>query len=241
MKDFSAIQHHILFRLKNAKNLRYSELHPKDKTPNDLFNYHLQFLVKKGYVIKDRGRYSLGEIGIQYVADLTLMSNEKKVISLFKYNVITIVSRLHKGKIQILNQIRQSNPSFGKIGVMGGAILKGEPILTAANRKLQIETGLQANFNIVGMERRFMYVKNELFSDILFPIAYSDKPMGEIIDTEYGINKWMDIDESIKYQTSNKFDCIDSITTVLKAIKAKKIKKLPFFYVESIKIGNERP
>ena len=48
---FSPIQNRIISKLKNAASLRYSELWP-EKVPNDLFNYHLQFLVKKGYVDK---------------------------------------------------------------------------------------------------------------------------------------------------------------------------------------------
>lgn len=240
-QQFLPIQNHILYKLKNSKSKRYNQLHPKDKTPNDLFNYHLQFLVKKGFIIKKGSEYSLDEKGIQYVADLTLMQNENKVTALFKYNVITIVSRIHKGKIQILNQIRGSNPSFGKVGVMGGAVLKGELIEDAATRKLKIETGVEARFHLVGMERRMMYVKNELFSDILFPIAYANSSMGEPQITDYGENKWLDIDESLKHQKSNTFDQIESITKVLKAVKNKKINKLPFFYIETVKIGDIRP
>ncbi len=238
--NFLPIQNHILYKLKNSKSRRYSQLHPKDKTPNDLFNYHLQFLVKKGFILKNKNEYTLSEKGIQYVADLTLMENNK-VTALFKYNVITIVSRVYKGKIQILNQIRGSNPSFGKIGVMGGAVLKGELIENAATRKLKVETGVDANFKIVGMERRIMYIKEELFSDILFPIAYASTSKGEPQTTDYGENKWLDINESLKHQQSNSFDRIDAITVVLKAIKNKKIKRLPFFYTESIKIGDKRP
>ena len=239
--QFSPIQNHILHKLKNAKNLRYSQLQPKDRTPNDLFNYHLQHLVKKGFVEKKDNKYALAESGIQHVADLTLAFNDKNIIGLFKYNVITIVSRINNGKIEILNQIRNSNPSYGKIGVMGGAVLKGESVAKAAKRKLRLETGLEADFKIIGMERRLMYVKDELFSDILFPIAYASTSKGELNHTEFGENKWLSLEESLKHQLSNSFDCIEAITAVLKAIKNKKIDKLPFFFTESIKTGNYRP
>ena len=65
---FSPIQNHIVSRLKNAKMLRYSELQQKG-VPNDLFNYHLQFLVKKGYLNRSDDGYSLSELGVRHVAD----------------------------------------------------------------------------------------------------------------------------------------------------------------------------
>ncbi len=232
LQNFSPIQNHILSRLKNAKNLRYSEMQP-DKVPNDLFNYHLQFLVKKGMVIKSGDGYSLSENGIKHVADPHPHNNA--LTSLFKINVITIVSRKVRGKIEILNQVRTSNPSYGKIGIMGGVVLKGELIEPAAKRKLKQETGLDADFRLVGCERRIMYKKGEIFSDVMFPIAYSDSVSGELIeDTEFGHNMWVSIDEAIKNE-SIEFDYIQGIRTALAAIKKGTIKKLPFFFKEEIR------
>jgi hypothetical protein len=229
---FSPIQNHVLSLLKNAKSLRYSELQP-EKVPNDLFNYHLQFLVKKEFINKTDEGYSLSTKGIKHVADPITDTNG--ITSLYKINVITIVSRINKGKIEILNQVRKSNPSFGKVGVMGGVVLKGEIIEKAAKRKLEQETGLTADFKLVGMERRIMYKDGEIFSDVMFPIAYSEKSEGELIDTKFGHNMWVSIDEAIKNNESDSYDSIESISTVLKSIKNKKINKLSLFFEESIK------
>ncbi len=235
--QFSPIQNRILTQLKNAKELRYSDLRP-ERIPNDLFNYHLQHLVKKGYLDRSTKGYSLSEIGVKHVADPHVSSQDLVVSSLFKSNVITIVSRIKNGKIEILNQLRKSHPSYGKIGVMGGIIRKGEPTEAAATRKLKAETGLQANFKMLGIERRIMYKNNELFSDVYFPIVYTEKSSGElIVDTEYGHNMWVPIAQAIKNERKDSFDCIESIAHVLKAIKLKKIKKLPVFYKEVIKVA----
>jgi ADP-ribose pyrophosphatase YjhB (NUDIX family) len=240
-QPFSPIQNSIISRLKNAKTLRYSQLHPGDKTPNDLFNYHLQFLVKKGFVAKRGEGYALSELGVRHVADFIPFEQSQRVVSLFKMNVITIVSRIHQGRLQILNQLRKSNPSYGKIGVMGGVVLKGESASEAATRKLLEETGLIASFTLLGIERRVMYVKDELFSDVLFPIAYARESSGELRkDTEYGENRWVDIDEAIKNE-SDPFDSITAIKTVLHAIKDGAVDGLPFFYSEQVKRGTERP
>lgn len=231
LQNLSPIQNHILSKLKNAKSLRYSELQP-EKIPNDLFNYHLQFLVKKGFVEKTEDGYSLSHTGIKHVAD-PYPSNDA-ITSLFKINVITVVSRIVDGKIEILNQIRKSNPSYGKVGVMGGVVLKGELIEPAATRKLKQETGLEARFRLVGCERRIMYKSGELFSDLMFPIAYADSFSGELkTDTDFGHNMWVPIDEAIKNESAE-FDSIKSINVVLKAIKNGKIETLPFFFEENI-------
>ena len=152
-QSFSPIQNHIFSRLKNAKILRYSELQ-LPKVPNDLFNYHLQFLVKKGYVERSEVGYALSALGIKHIADFNPPVDAQGSTHLFKVNVLTVVSRIHGGKIQILNQIRKSNPSYGKVGVMGGIVHKGESIEAAATRKFKEETGLNAAFKLVGMQRR---------------------------------------------------------------------------------------
>ena len=231
-QSFSPIQNHILTKLKNAKSLRYSEMHPADKTPNDLFNYHLQFLVKKGFVERHEDGYSLSATGIKHVADPYPRSDKPEITSLFKMNVITVVSRLKNGKIEILNQVRKSNPSYGKVGVMGGVVQKGELIEPAARRKLKEETGLEADFRVLGIQRRLMYVKGELFSDVLFPIAYANEYSGELQeDTEFGHNMWVGIDEAIKNESAE-FDSIQKIAEVLKAVKKGNVDSLPLFYYE---------
>ena len=231
LSNLSPIQNHILSKLKNEKALRYSDLSP-EKVPNDLFNYHLQYLVKKGYLHKTDDGYSLSDDGIKHIAD-PYTSNDV-ITSLFKINVITIVSRIVAGKIEILNQIRKSNPSYGKIGVMGGVVLKGELLEPAATRKLKAETGLEATFKLVGCERRIMYKGGELFSDLMFPIAYADTYSGELIErSDFGENMWVPIDQAI-INESAEFDSIRSINIVLRAIKDGTIKTLPFFLKEEV-------
>lgn len=230
---FSPIQNHILSSLKNADKLKYSDL----QTPgvqNDLFNYHLQFLVKKEYVHRSEDGYSLADKGIKHVADPDVLDEQQKIASLFKINVITIVSRIEKGRIQILSQLRNSHPSFGKIGVMGGIVRKEEALTDAATRKLKAETGLDATLRLIGIERRIMYIDKKLFSDVIFPITYTDTFSGELeVETSFGRNFWVDIDEAIKNE-STEFDSLCKIVDVLKAVKNGSIAQLPLFYEEDI-------
>lgn len=230
----SPIQNEIIGRLKNAALLRYSELKPSSM-PNDLFNYHLQYLVKKGYLEKIDEGYRLSDIGISLVADPSPKDNPI-LNHLFKVNVITIVSRKIDNEIQILNQRRKSHPSYGIIGVMGGIVHKGETITEAAKRKCEIETGLIGDFKYLGTQRRIMYKDNELFSDVFFPISYSSKFSGKLIEkTDYGQNIWVSIDQAIKNEQRG-FDSIPAIVDVLKAIKNDTIDNLQVFYNETIAI-----
>ena len=203
-----------------------------EQVPNDLFNYHLQFLVKKDFVTKTEDGYSLSDIGIKYMADPHTTSDS--ISSLFKINVITIVSRTTSTGIEVLNQIRRSNPSYGKIGVPGGVVLKGDMLTLAATRKLEEETGLQAEFKMMGFERRLMYVNKELFSDVLFPIAYADSYSGVLKPkTIFGENIWTPIEQAIENE-STEFDSIKSIVNVLRAVKNDSIEKMPLFFEETI-------
>jgi hypothetical protein len=243
MQPFSPLQNLIISRLKNAKCLRYSELLPEG-VANDLFNYHLQHLVKKDFLKKTDEGYSLSERGVKYVADP--YPETGPITSLYKVNVITIVSR-RVGKddaVEILNQVRMSNPSYGKVGVMGGVVYKGERIEDGARRKLKQETGLDANFTVLGCERRMLYKQGELFSDVLFPIAYADTSSGELLaETSFGKNKWVPIGEAIQNE-SDEHDSIRAITTVLKAIQGGAVTvdevraQVKPFFTEEIQFGD---
>lgn len=228
--NLPVIQNHIISKLKNANSLRYRDLKP-EVTANDLFNYHLKALVSKALVSKTENGYTLSETGRAYVADV-YHTSDPQLNRLFKVNVITIVSRLHEGVIEILSQRRNSQPSFGMVDVMGGTIVKGEDMLDGARRKLKAETGLIANFRLIGIERRRLYKSDELFSDVLFPICYADNSEGEPISTEYGENFWVPIDQAIK-NADRPFDNIAAVVTSLKAINDGTIDMLPHFYTET--------
>lgn len=198
--------------------------------PNDLYNYHLKQLLQKEIIEKRDDGYRLTSVGQQYVADIHHTSDQAG--RLFKINVITIVLRRTVGGIEVLNQRRTANPSYGKIGVMSGTIRKNEPLLAGATRKLQEETGLQAAFTLAGLERRIMQRQSELFSDVMFPICYTDSATGELINTEYGENFWVGIEEAIRHE-QDPHDSIPGIVTVLEAIRDRTITDLPLFYHES--------
>lgn len=230
MAPSSDIQNYIISRLKNADTLRYRDM-KLSEVPNDLYNYHLKALLTKNLIVKSSTGYSLSDAGRRYVADIHHTSDQAN--RLFKINVITIVSRTTEHGIEILTQRRTSQPSYGMVDVMGGTILKGEATAKGANRKLEQETGLTADFRVVGIERRLLYKKDELFSDIIFPICYSDHSYGKLKETtEFGINFWVSIQDAIE-NSNRPYDNLSSITRTLRAIEAGRIDSLPFFFEET--------
>lgn len=71
------IQLQILTKLmKSPAEQRYSELMILG-IENDLFNYHLQQLVKTGLVNKNEARYSLTEIGQKSITHLDALGNPR--------------------------------------------------------------------------------------------------------------------------------------------------------------------
>lgn len=228
--DLPDSQNYIISKLKNARMLRYRSLKPEGIS-NDLFNYHLKALVSKKIVQKVPTGYALSEKGQAYVAD-KYNANDMQPNRLFKINVITIVSRVDNGRLEVLNQRRNSQPSYGIVDVPGGTIMKGEDLLEGARRKLKDETGLEANFRLLGFERRRLYKEGKLFSDVIFPICYADSYEGELASTKFGQNFWVPINQAY-INTRRPFDSIASIAECLSALRDGTLDSLGMFYKET--------
>jgi 8-oxo-dGTP pyrophosphatase MutT (NUDIX family) len=210
----SHIQRRIISRLKNAANLRYSQLLPGDIS-RDLFNYHLRQLVEKGVITKlDNSRgYTLSAKGQSRVADVLHTSDQAD--RLFKVNVLLIVLDIRPDGLYVLNQRRTSQPDYGTIGIPGGTIVKAEPLLDGAARKLTQETGLQAVFSYIAATRRILYKNDMLFADVIFPICFASEWSGTLTDTEFGENFWTPIAQAIAHEEYR----IEMIPTILRAIQ----------------------
>lgn len=217
------IKEKILLKLLMAENgLRYSEA-KLDRIENDLYNYHLQSLVKSNLVEKEESAYKLTNKGVTYCASHIHLSPTGRVEVNSRQNSICIVyDNSNSQNIKVLNQVRRLHPNYGEVGVMGGRILNGEPVLEAANRKLEEETGLSADFNYGGCFRGIAYyAKDKIAEDILFHCCYSNKFSGVLKKkTSFGDNKWVDIDTAIKNEYIRKSSSkITPLSYFLKQIK----------------------
>lgn len=225
----SHIQRQIISQLKNADYKRYSELRPVG-IDRDLFNYHLRELVKNGLLDKPQtGQYRLSAKGRRQVADVQHTSDTTN--RLFKINPLLIVLDRRDDGIYVLNQRRTAQPSYGIVGIPGGTIIKEEPLLDGAIRKLREETGLNGTFEYLMTTRRIVYRSDALFSDVLFPICLATSWAGQPITTEYGENYWVPIDQAIA-NDSERNDHIAAIGHTLRAIRDDKLGAVRGQYTE---------
>ncbi len=192
MPGDSHIWRAIIAKLKNADTLRYGRLR-LDDIDRDLFNYHLKQLVDKGIITKlaDKAGYTLSDKGKRKVADVLHTSDQAD--RLFKINPLLIVLDRRGNDMYVINQTRTSQPNYGIVGVPGGTILKTEPLLVGAKRKLAQETGLIADFEYVALTRRIVYKDIALFADVFFPICLATSWSGTLTTTEFGSNDWYPI------------------------------------------------
>jgi 8-oxo-dGTP diphosphatase len=105
------------------------------------------------------------------------------------------------GRTEILFQQRTKNPYYGYWGFPTGKIRWGETITQTAARELKEETGLEANYKIVGLYHEHTYLEDEVeaVEDKMFFVVHCTNPSGELIERyEGGNNRWMTADEARK-------------------------------------------
>jgi ADP-ribose pyrophosphatase YjhB (NUDIX family)/predicted transcriptional regulator len=188
----------ILTKLATSKGLRYSEIKPEG-VENDLFNYHLQYLVKRGWVEKQDDKYAITQDGKRYAAN---MDARGVIQNLFKASVALYIFAGDK----ILLQRRTRHPFFGDVTSIAGKIHLGERAEDAAARKLAEEAGLTANFRLYGVHRKTRRdSNNEVIEDTIYHICGTHKILsGELVSkNEFGENFWDTIGNAKKYAKTN--------------------------------------
>ena len=201
-RDLSLVQLKILSNFIRKTLLTYTEGRPEDIT-NDLYKYHLGFLIEKGVVKKVDGKYLLTDYGKGIVQNLDIFG---KLNPLFKVSVLIYAIRMSNGVKELLMQKRKREPYFGDIEVISGKIKPGETIESAGNRRLKEETGLSANLTFVGVIRKIRIDKNkEIFEDSIYHVCFGSKPEGTLIENnEFGENMWVDIKKALDIVKKNK-------------------------------------
>jgi len=230
---FSYVQLLILSKLLASDGLRYSEAYPAG-VDGDLYNYHLQSLVKKGYVGKNKDRYFLTKDGKVAVQNMDAKGEPK---DLFKVGVLLFVTRINNGKTELLLQRRRRQPYFGDVFNITGKVHLGESVEVAAKRKFSEESGLSADFKFVGIHRKIRRdVGGVVIEDVIFHVCCASDPVGSLsADTDYGENFWSNFDEAIKFNVTNKAGSTES-EAIIRKIQNSDGK---FFYITEDKVVNE--
>lgn len=227
------IRKEILVKLLKSKDgIRYRDGKP-NQVENDLYNYHLQQLLKKGLIRKDEGKYLLSQTGKKYIEVDSPINAKGKNIDLFRLNILAIVYKKVGTEFKIISHERKKHPYYGSKGLISGAVDHGESVVDASNKALLNKTGLQSDFKIIGTIRKIIYDDdNNIFSDILFFICLGQGVRGDFVKkTDFGTNHWVSIDEIILNE-KNATHTSKSVVNVLKMLKESNFQNRELFYFE---------
>jgi ADP-ribose pyrophosphatase YjhB (NUDIX family) len=230
MADIPPIQLQILQKLYGAERLRYSEMRPED-VENDLFNYHLQSLVKRGFVSKNDLGYSLSTVGLRFINTRMPLDLTGVTPQLFQVCVLCFVLRERNGVREVIHQERASQPFYGDRAVPGGKVRHGEKITDAASRKLYEDCGLRATFTLGGVVRVAFEQNSSFLQDILFHICFTQEFEGQlVVENVFGRNYWVSIEQAQQDELHNHAPIQSMMWLYSELNSAVSLASLPFFY-----------
>lgn len=194
MSELHNIQMLILRELLFNPSSRFSDLNIQGLS-NDHFAYHIKALIEGEYVIKQNGKYSLTNKGKEFANRMDTENTE--IEKQPKIGVIIIATKYLKGKKQLLVQERTKEPFFGYYGFITGKIRYGEKVYETARRELKEETGLNAGEIIIKRivhDHVVLEDSGDLVEDKMFYVVLTKNPLGTLVDTRNGKNRWITVD-----------------------------------------------
>lgn len=211
------IQTNILKILIFQPEARFSEL-DNDSIPSDQLTFHIKKLLEIGLIEKnEKNLYQLTQKGKEFANRFDFDSETKKAIieRQAKLGVLVICTREKNGKKEFLFQKRLKQPYYGFHGQITGKIKWGESPDKAAARELMEETGLEAEFSLVGIEHKTDRDQSGMvLEDKYFFVFRAKKIRGKLLEEfEGGKNFW--IDRNDIFTLKNVFENVPSILNAL--------------------------
>jgi ADP-ribose pyrophosphatase YjhB (NUDIX family) len=191
MKQLHTIQRNILYKLLFTPKLRYTEVKPNKRIENNKFNFHLDQLIKLGYIQKKENYYSLTNEGKEYT---NRIDREDKVIThQAKLGTLVIPIKEHSDETEYLVYTRLKQPFYGCQGFMTGKIKYGETVKETAKRELFEETHLTGEPKVISIRHYRVYEKdtNKLVEDKYFFICLVINPTGTLKPNNEGTFEWV--------------------------------------------------
>lgn len=168
------IQKQILSRLAFHTGLKYSQLKPTEVEGNH-FMYHLNLLIKKGYVVKTNNLYDLTTRGRRYVDKISLKKFQPRI----QPKIVTLLVCQNNKKEYLLYR-RHHQPFFNMAGFPYGKVHLGETLASAANREFEEKTGLKGQLTHRGDVYITVIEHGELLTHTLFHIFSGSKMTGQL-------------------------------------------------------------
>lgn len=195
MENLHAIQLKILLKLLYNPSLRYSQMKPSKSIGNNLFQFHLNHIIKKGFVEKIGSKYQLTKEGKKFA--IRIDSDTAKLEPQAKLGVAIGCVRKSNGKEQVLIYTRLKHAYYGCQGFPAGKVKQGETILNAAERELEEETKLIGKAKIAGIFHYHVFNKSgkELLDDLILFLCRFDNPKSKLKGCNEGKYEWVDADK----------------------------------------------
>jgi predicted transcriptional regulator len=237
------IQDQILTNLLTAsRSLRYSEIKPYN-TNNDLYNYHLKELLKKGLVEKDDSNYRLSKKGWLYVESIKPLRRLGDTADRFKLYSLAILFKKDSNNALIWNRVRNRHPFYGDKGISGASVKNGETTKSALVRRLEVQTSLIVSEDVLNHAltiRKMNFLRDgDLFSDITYFIYIISEYKGELIErSEYGENMWVTLEDAIENEHNSKTQ-LKSLIEFLGEINTVQINDIQPRFCEESEVLNE--
>jgi len=147
-----AAQASILYTLRHATRARYSELLRPTNLEGDRFKYHLATLLRKKLVFKAiDGVYELTAEGKEFANRIDESTGRE--IAGPKASMLLVVRSHKDGVTHYLAHRRTREPFRDYWGIASAPMLRGLPVRDSAARELKKQTGIVADFAVVGMQR----------------------------------------------------------------------------------------
>ena len=189
MQRLHKVQMQILRKLLFNPKVRFTDLNIASMT-SDHFTYHVNTLIREGYIEKIGKRYVLTIRGKEFAN--TMDTSALKIEKQAKVSVLIIGRKEYEGKVCVLVQTRLKEPFFGFKGFVTGKVGFGETVLDAARREFLEETGLHADFKFRFILHEHIYSEDERFlEDKFFYVYNAANTKGRLSSIPGGRNEWI--------------------------------------------------